>query len=308
MKNKVKINKTIPFLFLILSSLFIYNCALINPGNNSEIADAQNLILINEVNTSGNDWVELYNPEEEKIDISGFNLSDNYDDLTKWQFPERTIIPGKAYMVVDFEALYSGYSVDFRIKQGEPLILTTPKAKTVVDKIDILPDTCDGSYGRKTDGSLTFVFFDSPTKGFKNFDDIVDGLVFINELIVNPLQDIDDWVELYNASDSPIDISGYNLSDRSDDLTKWPIADNTIMAPKSYFVIYCNGEDTKEFPNFKLEVGETLILSSRTGNAIVDKIDSLPSTNPAYAYGRETDGSPVFKLFDVPTKGTPNSG
>ncbi|MFK7948330.1 MAG: hypothetical protein AB8G11_12135 [Saprospiraceae bacterium] len=32
------------------------------------------------------DWIELYNDENQAINLQGFKLSDNNDDLDKWTF------------------------------------------------------------------------------------------------------------------------------------------------------------------------------------------------------------------------------
>ena len=37
------------------------------------------------------DWIELYNPTSEAIDLDGWYLSDNPDNLIKWIFPQVTI-------------------------------------------------------------------------------------------------------------------------------------------------------------------------------------------------------------------------
>lgn len=40
-----------------------------------------------------NDWLELYNPNAEAVDLSGFYLSDSETDFKKWQFPQGVQIP-----------------------------------------------------------------------------------------------------------------------------------------------------------------------------------------------------------------------
>ena len=34
------------------------------------------------------DWIELYNSSTETIDLSGYYLTDDLDDLTQWSFPQ----------------------------------------------------------------------------------------------------------------------------------------------------------------------------------------------------------------------------
>src|SRR5688572_29491469 len=40
------------------------------------------------------DWIEIYNPQVSNFDLSGYWLTDNSGDLTKWQFPTGTILTG----------------------------------------------------------------------------------------------------------------------------------------------------------------------------------------------------------------------
>ena len=45
-------------------------------------------------------WVELYNTDLNKVDLSGYGLSnENYIPL-KWTFPKNTIINSKQYLIV----------------------------------------------------------------------------------------------------------------------------------------------------------------------------------------------------------------
>ena len=45
------------------------------------------------------DWIELYNPHEATVDLGGFGISDDPDELAKWTFPEITLDPG-SFLVV----------------------------------------------------------------------------------------------------------------------------------------------------------------------------------------------------------------
>ncbi|HYW79694.1 MAG TPA: lamin tail domain-containing protein, partial [Thermoguttaceae bacterium] len=45
------------------------------------------------------DWIEIHNPTDATIDLEGWSLSDDPDDLTQWQFPEATLDAGD-YLVV----------------------------------------------------------------------------------------------------------------------------------------------------------------------------------------------------------------
>ena len=64
----------------------------------------------------------------------------------------------------------------------------------------------------------------------------------------------DDWIELYNLTSQPQDISGYYLSDNELNLTKWEIPAGTIIQPNDYLIIWADedGDQGNLHANFKL--------------------------------------------------------
>jgi len=98
--------------------------------------------------------------------------------------------------------------------------------------------------------------------------------------------DADDWIELYNTTDEDIDLGGFYLSDTYSNIGKWTIPPNTIIAPQSYIIIWCDEDDEQEglHANFKLsKSGESIILSDSNFTAI-DSLSYLgQETNVASA-------------------------
>ena len=45
------------------------------------------------------DWIELYNPGTNAVDLTGWSLTDDAGDLGKWVFPSRTLNPGQFLVV-----------------------------------------------------------------------------------------------------------------------------------------------------------------------------------------------------------------
>jgi len=62
------------------------------------------------------------------------------------------------------------------------------------------------------------------------------GTVVINEVLANSAGVGPDWIELHNTTAAPVDISGWFLSDDADDLTRYQIAEGTIVGPQGYLV------------------------------------------------------------------------
>lgn len=74
--------------------------------------------------------------------------------------------------------------------------------------------------------------------------------VIINEFscsntstILDNFNDNEDWIELHNTSGSPFDLTGYYLSDKASNLTKWQIPSGTVPA-NGYMVVMCSGRNT----------------------------------------------------------------
>ena len=110
--------------------------------------------------------------------------------------------------------------------------------------------------------------------------------VFINEYSCANLKSFmdnnskyEDWIELYNTSSSPVDISGYFLSDDSLSLNKFPIPAGTIIGPNSYKIFWASGRGvaagTNIHTNFKLTQTKNTpenILFSSPSSIVIDKI------------------------------------
>ena len=67
---------------------------------------------------------------------------------------------------------------------------------------------------------------------------IQTGQIIINEFLPNPSgkDEEEEWIEIYNDSDSIIDISGWQLDDEASGSEPFIFPKNTLIAPKSYIV------------------------------------------------------------------------
>ncbi len=108
-----------------------------------------------------------------------------------------------------------------------------------------------------------------------------DTHVVINELMASNISAVtdnageyDDWIELYNNSTSPVDISGYFLTDNTVNLTKYTFPQGTVLLPNAYLIVWAD-EDASQgafHANFKLSAaGEQLYLLN-PGQELVDSI------------------------------------
>lgn len=83
------------------------------------------------------DWVEIYNPSDQPIQLEGLRLSDDPDELDKWIFPEATLA-GLDYLVIfcsDKDRNTAPFHTNFKLKaSGEPLILSNASGE-IIDEV-----------------------------------------------------------------------------------------------------------------------------------------------------------------------------
>ncbi len=139
-------------------------------------------VVINEVMSSNGsaiadefgfypDWIELYNPGDETIDLTGYFLSDDIENPRRWKFPYGEIEPG-GFLIVWASGRDWELHTNFRIDQdGEILILSAPDGFTVVDYLQPVFIARDVSYGRYPDGANSWQYFTDPTPGQANKGD-----------------------------------------------------------------------------------------------------------------------------------------
>jgi gliding motility-associated-like protein len=122
----------------------------------------------------------------------------------------------------------------------------------------------------------------------------------------------EDWVELYNTTGAPIDLTGFYLSDKATNLTKWQIPSGSIPA-NGFKMVFCSKRNTvngnQYHPDFNLQQteGDWIILADPLG-AVVDSIFIQHLTKADHSVGRQTNGAATWRLFTTPTPNANNVG
>ena len=130
---------------------------------------ASNSGTASDENDDFDDWIELYNPSVEAVDLSGFYLTDNPANLAKWQFPASTSIAANGYLIVwaDEDQEQGPLHTNFKLSaSGEPLYLLDSTLQWV-DTLSFQEQTTDMGYARLPNGSGPFVI-QSPTFNASN--------------------------------------------------------------------------------------------------------------------------------------------
>lgn len=130
--------------------------------------------------------------------------------------------------------------------------------------------------------------------------------VVINEVLTHTDPPQEDFIELYNMTPDPIDISGWYLSDSLNDLQMYEIPDGTIVPGNGYLVLY-----QSQF-GFGLNsaTGDDVVLSVADSNGVLtggrDYI-KFGAIENGVSFGRYPNGTgPVYQLESV-TEGAANS-
>ena len=121
----------------------------------------------------------------------------------------------------------------------------------------------------------------------------------------------EDWIELANIDAVDVDISGWYISDKFDNPTKYQIPAGTIIPANGFLVFSCSGRDkfvnNEYHTNFKLtqtKPGDGIVLSDASGTVL--ESHELELTLVEHSRCREMDGDPTWKICTEPTYGTSN--
>jgi len=116
-----------------------------------------------------------------------------------------------------------------------------------------------------------------------------------------------DWIELFNAGEAAIDLSGVGVSDGAKNRFKFTFPAGSSLKPGAYLIIFCDDTDAVSgelHAAFKISAtGETIYLTAPDGSDI-DKVP-LPALDTDVTYGRFANGSSDFALLN-PTPGKSN--
>ena len=140
-------------------------------------------------------------------------------------------------------------------------------------------------------------------------------ILVINELMasnvgtaMSPATNFDSWIEIYNPSEQPVDLSGCFLSDEANNLMRWCMPNNIGSVPaKGFKVIWLGSNDIKnnQAP-FKLDCdGGTIYISDKDGQLIVKQ--DYPEAMSRTSYARKTDGTGDWGWTADATPGATNA-
>ncbi|MFK8103193.1 MAG: CotH kinase family protein, partial [Saprospiraceae bacterium] len=122
----------------------------------------------------------------------------------------------------------------------------------------------------------------------------------------------EDWIELYNTSNTAFDLSGYHLSDRMTNPDKWEFPNGISIPANGYLVVYASGKDNwvglSVHTSFKITQtrgSEAVVFASPTGTILDFNEIDLPNKKN-HSWGKTVNGGDTWGVLTNPTPGGPN--
>lgn len=315
---------------IVILAVFLIN---LKEGSSRAPADAvalSEIMISNKGSVPDNlggypDYIELHNGSSERADISGYGLSDSLLEGAKYVFPAGTVLEPGAYVVVwcGGEA-EDGMHAPFKLSAGEEAVLFDasgrPLDTAVLNSVDsgmvlrregevwTQAKPCPG-YPKTEEGMAEY------EASLKETEDI--GL-YINEFMASNATTIcdsfgsySDWIELYNSTDTDMDISGFGISDNLSQPMKYRFPDGSTIAAKGYLVVFCSGNEGMQngelhAPFGLRSYGEDVVIANRAGR-IIDSY-SFKNQETDVSMARIPDGAGELQSNSQPSPGYPNTG
>jgi hypothetical protein len=316
--------------YKMMKKLLNVLCAVLLLGT----ANAQSLTF-SEINyksaltLDAGDWLEIHNFGATLADLSGFYLVDTGATSTPMVFAAGTTVAAGAYLVVcrnpgNFASLYTGVpfytagNFSFKLNGTDEIKLLDASGNLVINAQYDSKGSLGWPYGADGEGrtlqlknensntglSLASSWRDGCMKGSPSTApqaDCMDPIIF-TEINYNSdsLKDVGEFVELYNRTNSPINIGGYYLRDQFDTvLNTYTFPAGTVLPANGYVVVSNDSANFKKYYvlqagkyfanfDFNLNNGGEVLRLFKPSNALQYSMhynDSIPWTDSADGKG-----------------------
>lgn len=267
------------------------------------------------------DVLELYNLNNVPVDLAGCRLTDTNTFPNRYIFPPGSIIPANGFYRLTFAtgAGSNATTVPFGISANGGFLYFISPGLVIIDSIEYGLQPVDYSMGRVADGTGPWVLC-TPTLGAPNVATAVVGprnAIKVNEWMVRPSSG-DDYIELFNSTNKPVDISGIYISDKDSDRLQHRVPQRSYIGtgPMGGFQQFDSDNDTDPYPANEIpfglnDSGDLLVLTDTDQVTTIDRVTWGVQTT-GVSQGRLPDGSanivffPKINDYDTASPGDPN--
>ena len=254
-------------------------------------------------------WVELENTDSEAVNLSGFGLTDDETNPNKWTFPDIELAPGALQLVFlsgqnSFAngELHAGFS----LSTEDSVLMLCDAMANIVDYVTPMETDAGISIGLYGE---SLVYFAEATPNAENdaepYTDLAAAEAYLPALHISEVksssEDDVDWIELHNASEESIDLSGFGISDSNDDLYRYTFPDGESIGAGEYLVISFDKEAVLSLAR----TGEKIYLTDKNG-ITVDHMN-CGTQNIEISRGRKPGGDNAVYYFKTASKGAENN-
>jgi len=258
------------------------------------------------------EWIEIYNANTFSVDLSGWQLDDVANGgSAPYTLPGRAIIAPNGFLIffrADTNIALNNSNDDARLLHPD---------SAVADAISYTSSASNASWSRVPDGADYFSLYCPPTPNASNCSVVPTPTitptpfaqtVFINEFLPVPYKDWnhdnvldagDEWIELYNASNHAVDLSGWQVDDAKSGSSPFQFPDGTTLDAHGFMLLFAS--ETSVGLNNE---GDTVRLL-HPDDTVADKYKYAPIETNA-SYSRNPDGGADWRATCIPTPGARN--
>ncbi len=237
------------------------------------------------------EWIEIYNPNDVPVSTLGYKIDDITNGGSAPMKLKEMEIPAHSYLAL-FE-----FSLSIN-NSNEEIQLLNPNGD-IIDKTSF-DESITGHTFAKYDN--TWQWTSTPTVQLPNVitmrikeeDENAENVettflngdlsseIYINEFLPNPAGEdsLNEWVELYNASDRPVNLGNWRLDDNESGSKPYIIPDSIFIEAHDYLVIIRpdskisldNKQDTVRLFNFEEELQDEISYEKAKENMSFSKI------------------------------------
>jgi len=273
-------------------------------------------------------WVEIHNLGPGSLSTSGFYLSDDPANPTKWALPSRTLAAGE-FLVLWLDSETGEGDTHSSIKANAAggalhLYATAVSSTSPIDSVTYGTLSSGQAYARTGLFGSSWSVTTTPTYAAANSiaapastPVVTSGTLLVNELMADnssAFADPDeagayeDWFEVYNPGTAAVDMSGMYISDNLTNPTKWQVPSGVTIPAGGYLVFMADGDTDQGSRHTSWSLGksgESIGIYAADGTTLIDSV-TFGAQTANISYGRSTDGGAEWSLFTTPTPGTSN--
>ncbi|MBQ7136973.1 MAG: CotH kinase family protein [Bacilli bacterium] len=195
--------------------------------------------------------IELYNNEKHDINLEGYFLSDNIDNITKYTFPKVTI-KAKSYLVIYASSkdthIDGELHTNFELNNKDNILILSDNRKKQIDKVDLKNTGVNLSYGYYSD---SWQLYSTNTFGEENSSSYIKNMNVAKSIQINEVSAVGvEGVELKNLTNNDINLSNYSIGDKSGTMTSLP---DIVLKANSFITLY--GSDYYSYHNGIIYLG-----------------------------------------------------